>query len=167
MDIKKNHDRKEMFSIFIKTINYKKTEHRKVTNDIKYIQKFFSIFTKDVPGNSACKNWLAKQNIGFMKYFTEIDFSADKYHACFNFFKKEINSNFKDVQANLYTNAIFFDYVDFITANAETFYCSLIKQFLFIVYPSIIEDDELNNFINTYIHTFLQGFRHTIVGNAL
>lgn len=151
MDMEKNYDRKEMFSIFIKTINYKKkTEHRKVTNDIKYIQKFFSIFTKDEPDNSACKNWLAKQNIGFMKCFTETNFSADKYQACFDFFKKEINSNFKDVQADLYTNAKIFNQVNFITANAETFYCSLIKQFLFIVYPSIIEDDELNNFINTY-----------------
>ncbi len=151
MDMEKNYDRKEMFSIFIKTINYKKkTENRKVTSDPKYIKKLFSIFDENNLDDSACKNWLAKQNIGFMKCFTETNFSADKYQACFDFFKKEINSNFKDVQANLYTNAIIFDYVDFITANAETFYCSLIKQFLFIVYPSIIEDDELNNFINTY-----------------
>lgn len=148
MTEKKNLDRKEMFSIYIDTINYeRKTEHRKVTNNPKYIKKLFATFDINIISETITKNWLQKLNLGFMNYFSDVTITTQHLQNCLDFFRNNIKSNIEVIQTELLKNKTLFNYVNFTTTDTDIFFCSLIKQFLFIVKPSIINEWELTDFI--------------------
>lgn len=154
MDTENKITRHNMFSTFIKSINYEmKTETLKFIKDSQYIERLFSIFGINDITESTSKNWLSdiqEKNQGFIKCFLNITITDACLQNCFVFFRDNIKANLYIVQNNLSNHNVLLNKVNLETNDTNDFIYSLIDQFLYIVKPSmtLAESTLLETFIN-------------------
>lgn len=143
MNTEKKIDRKEMFSSFIKSLSH----HTSLNNEI-FAKELLAVF--DITGitESAAHNWLTKSNQGFIKCFYSENLTQKHYEKCIEFFNNMIGLRFALVQKDLEINSTFFEYIDFYTLDSDIFFCSLLKQFLYIVDVPITNNSVLISFID-------------------
>ena len=143
MNTEKKIDRKEMFSSFIKSLSHQTA----ITGEI-IAKELLAIFEITGISESAAHNWLTKSNQGFIKHFRSKNLTQKHYEKCIEYFNNMIGLRFELVQKDLEIKSTLFKYVDFYTLDCDIFFCSLLKQFLYIVDVPITNNSVLISFID-------------------